>query len=103
MRRDNSLFRTLLWGATLISFGSTAFGLFAWFRAETDLLQAIGFAVVWSAFLQAGIILFWSNAGRSRGGLWRALAVVLALFCSLGSMTFGSTVWLMRTGKTDFE
>lgn len=103
MRRGNRLFQSLLWGATAVSFASTAIGLFAWFRSETSILEAVVFAAIWSAFLQAGIVAFWSYFGRTERGLGRLFAVALGLSCSLGSLTFASAMWLMRSNHTGYQ
>jgi hypothetical protein len=103
MRRDDKILRALLWGATAVSFGSTAFGLFAWFHAETSFAEALAFAAFWSLFLQAGIVAFWSYAGRAESRVAMIAAIVLGLSCSLGSMTFASAVWLMRTNRSGLE
>jgi len=103
MHRANGLLRLLLWGATTISFLSTGLGLFVWFNAESGMWEALAFAVIWSLFLQAGIIVFWSYLGRADGLFGRTLAVALGVACSLGSMTFASAVWLMRTNHLGYE
>ena len=101
MRLDNRLVRYLLGGATLISFASTAFGLFVWFHAESSLVEAAVFALGWSLFLQAGIIVFWAYVGRAESAIGVGFALVLAISCSLGSMTFASSALMPKKAASN--
>ena len=65
--------------------------------------EALAFAAIWSGILQAGIITFWSHAVRAENVPAMFFAAFIGLACTLGSMTYSSATWLMRTNRVEFQ
>jgi hypothetical protein len=103
MLKSNRVITYFIIIVTLISFSSTAIGLFAWFYSQTTWWEAGLFAGAMSLILQVGIVVFWTLFGRSANVAVKTMALGLALICSLGSATYSTATWLMRTNRTGYE